>query len=127
MDINNKLKDKIPEIRIKNENELIIEEIVNNQSLLEYKIKNNETEIRIFGYNFVKNNKKKCFIICEDKEFELMKLFKLKNKANNNNILKIKIIGINNVTNMSWMFSDCSSLISLPDISKWNTNNVLLI
>ena len=22
------------------------------------------------------------------------------------------------------MFSGCSSLISLPDISKWNTNNV---
>ena len=30
----------------------------------------------------------------------------------------------NNVTNMSWMFSYCSSLSSLPDISKWNTNNV---
>ena len=54
MDINNKLKDKIPEIRIKNENELIIEEIVNNQSLLEYKIKSNETKIRVFGKNFVK-------------------------------------------------------------------------
>ena len=26
--------------------------------------------------------------------------------------------------NMSYMFSNCSSLISLPDISKWNTNNV---
>ena len=30
----------------------------------------------------------------------------------------------NNVTNMVSMFSNCSSLISLPDISKWNTNNV---
>ena len=28
----------------------------------------------------------------------------------------------NNINNMSWMFSDCSSLSSLPDISKWNTN-----
>ena len=25
---------------------------------------------------------------------------------------------------MDYMFSGCSSLISLPDISKWNTNNV---
>ena len=25
---------------------------------------------------------------------------------------------------MSYMFSKCSSLSSLPDISKWNTNNV---
>jgi surface protein len=30
----------------------------------------------------------------------------------------------NNVTNMSYMFNGCSSLISLPNISKWNTNNV---
>ena len=25
---------------------------------------------------------------------------------------------------MSYMFSECSSLSSLPDISKWNVNNV---
>ena len=25
---------------------------------------------------------------------------------------------------MSYMFSNCKSLSSLPDISKWNTNNV---
>ena len=25
---------------------------------------------------------------------------------------------------MSYLFSGCSSLISLPDISKWNVNNV---
>jgi len=30
----------------------------------------------------------------------------------------------NNVKNMSYMFSNCKSLISLPDISKWNINNV---
>ena len=30
----------------------------------------------------------------------------------------------NNVNNMSYMFYNCSSLSSLPDISKWNTNNV---
>ena len=30
----------------------------------------------------------------------------------------------NNITNMSYIFYDCSSLKSLPDISNWNTNNV---
>ena len=30
----------------------------------------------------------------------------------------------NNVTDMYSMFSECSSLSSLPDISKWNTNKV---
>jgi len=31
---------------------------------------------------------------------------------------------MNKVTNMSYIFRNCSSLLSLPDISKWNTNNV---
>ena len=29
-----------------------------------------------------------------------------------------------NVNDMSWMFSWCNSLNSLPDISKWDTSNV---
>ena len=30
-----------------------------------------------------------------------------------------------NIIDMSYMFYNCSSLLSLPDISKWNTNNVI--
>ena len=91
---------------------------INNQISLDYKIKSNETEITIFGYHFVKNNKGKCFIIFEDEKFELIDEFELKNKINI--ILKIKLIDINNVTNMSYMFNGCKALISLPDISKLN-------
>ena len=29
-----------------------------------------------------------------------------------------------NITDLSYMFNECESLISLPDISKWNTSNV---
>ena len=59
-------------------------------------------------------------MILEGNEMEL------KDKINNitNNILEIKLKGIKNITNMSYMFYDCSSLNSLPDISKWNTSNV---
>jgi len=32
---------------------------------------------------------------------------------------------INKVKNMSYMFYGCSSLTSLPDISKWNTNHAI--
>ena len=28
------------------------------------------------------------------------------------------------VTNMGYMFNECASLTSLPDISKWDTGNV---
>ena len=33
-------------------------------------------------------------------------------------------LSFNRITNMSNMFYGCNSLISLPDISKWNTSNV---
>ena len=38
-----------------------------------------------------------------------------------NNLLSLPKI---TVTNMRDMFSGCKSLISIPDLSKWNTNNV---
>ena len=46
----------------------------------------------------------------------------LYNEINDLNYFKENIF--TNVTNVSYMFGVCSSLISLPDISKWNTKNV---
>ena len=37
----------------------------------------------------------------------------------------ISIWKIDNVTNISRIFYNCSSLLSIPDISKWNTENVI--
>ena len=37
----------------------------------------------------------------------------------------IKKLNISYVRNMSKIFYGCTSLKSLPDISKWNTNNVI--
>ena len=78
--------------------------------------------INLFGSEFVKNNKNICKMIIDDKEHEISEKFNITNF--NNNILEIKLKGIDNVTDMSYMFYRCSSLSSLPDISKWNTNNV---
>ena len=61
-------------------------------------------------------------MIIDNKEYEITERCDVKSETKNK--LKIKLEGINNVTNMSYMFSFCSSLSSLPDISKWNTNNV---
>ena len=79
--------------KIKDENEIIkkkyeeykknIEEDLfekNNRITIIYKINNNEDEIRIFGNEFVKNNKKNCKIIYGEKEHELTEFFDLKNK-----------------------------------------------
>ena len=52
----------------------------------------------------------------------LCEYYNIKNDKMNK--LKVKLIQKNIIKNMSHMFDDCSSLSSLPDISKWNTNNV---
>ena len=155
---------------------------------LEYKA-TNDSQIQLFGSDFVDNNKDKCKIIYNEKEYDLMEYFKFDNNYNHNNPIKIQLrlnnnityisnifsfckellsniylsvdnFNINdinnsfdgnnsnnfsekadnsneindlnyfkeniftNVTDMSYMFYECSSLISLPDISKWDTKNV---
>ena len=39
-------------------------------------------------------------------------------------ILEIKLIGLKNFIDMSYMLSNCNSLIFWPDISMWKTENV---
>ena len=95
---------------------------------IQYKIKNikNTKSIRIFGDEFVKNNKDKCKIIINGKEIELCSHININIKQiNSNKIYEIKLIGINNIINISYMFYECSSLSSLPYISKWNTQNII--
>ena len=88
-----------------------------------YKVDNNDNEIKIFGHDFVERNRNKCNIIYEDKEEELKEYMKVNTSwfSKKINKLKIKLKGIINISNMSCMFKGCSSLTSLPDISKWNT------
>jgi len=94
----------------------------NNEINIIYKIEDDK-KVKIFGAEFVKNNKNICKIIYEDKEYELDEYFNIPNNIKDE--LKIKLSGINEITNMSFIFYECSSLLSIPDISKWNTNNVI--
>ena len=41
-----------------------------------------------------------------------------------NNQLKIKLIEIKHITDMSYMFYNCISLISFPNFNKWNLKNL---
>ena len=96
-----------------------------NYIIIKYKIEKNKKEIKIFGEDFVKNNSNHCKIIYDNNEHELSEYINIENiKDIKNNILVIKLTGIDNITNASYMFYKCSSLISLPDISEWNTSNV---
>ena len=94
-----------------------------DEIILRYEIKDINDSIRIFGDKFVKNNKKLCKIIINGKEFDITTNIN-KNQLNNG-ILEIKLKGIKNIKNMSYMFHRCDKLKSLPDISKWNTQNVI--
>lgn len=77
----------------------------------------NNSPIAIFGIDFVKVNKNNCSIICEGNTYEINQYFNIKNyiKDYNKDIVVITLKGIKKITNMSNMFSGCSSLISLPD------------
>ena len=77
---------------------------------------NKNDNINIFGPEFVINNKSRYRMIIDNKEYEITEKYNTKN--NNNNKLKIKLKGIDNITDISYMFSSCLSLSYLPDISK---------
>ena len=81
---------------------------------------NNDNEIKIFDNNIVNNNKNKCYIIIDNQKTELKEYIPNYNKDK----IEIKLYETDTITNKASMFCDCTSLTSLPDISKWNTNNV---
>ena len=86
------------------------------------KKKEKKNSVKIFGSEFVKNNKNNCKIIYENEEYELKEYINIKD--NKKEKIEIKLKGINNITNMSCLFHKCNSLSSLTDISKWDTSNV---
>jgi len=90
-----------------------------------YKVKEDDNEIKMFDSDFVERNKNKCKIICDGIEEELKEKKEIYTSWFGTRIdkLEIKLKGILNITDMHDMFSGCSSLKSLPDISKWNISN----
>ena len=95
-----------------------------NEITLRYKIQDENESIKIFDSEFVNKNKEICKIIYKGKELELVDYFKPKLTKEDGKILEIKLTGINKITDMSSMFYSCSSLVSIPDISYWNTYKV---
>ena len=107
----------------------------------------NDKKIRLFGEEFVQNNKDNFLLIIDDKIINICENYDIKdnNRINDLEVILIQKKETNNmsymfsncklpntfsnlntshVTNMNSMFYECSSLESLPDISKWNINKV---
>ena len=120
---------------------------------------NNEEKLKILDKDFIKKNKNICKIIYKNKIHELKEYFEdIDIKYNHKDLIKFKLIFIHNIIDISYMFYNCDSLISLsdnneidlnasdlqininkmhrtfdgcrtlislPDISKWNISNVM--
>ena len=107
---------------------------INNENLeieIQYKPDNTNKEsekkemLKIFSKKFISKNFGKCKIIYKNKEYDLCEYINdIDNKYYINDIIKIKLKGYNNITDLSYMFYNCNKLSSLSDISKWNTSNV---
>ena len=122
-DIDKIIKENRVEIKNKYINELYNKIVFSNEITIKYKV-GEEDDLRIFGDVFVKNNKNNCKIIYNNMIIELNPFFNIKNEKFENKIIELKLRIIKEFTNMSFMFCECSSLLDLPDISKFNTSNV---
>ena len=83
---------------------------------------NSKEKVKLFGEIFVERNKSNLKLIIEGKEHDLVYEYFNKSLNNKKDTLNINLKGITNVTNMSGMFYYCESLLSLPDMDKWNTS-----
>ena len=106
----NKIKDNNEKKEEINESEN--KEELNDEIKIQYNIKDIEysKDIRIFGDEFVKNNKYICKIIINKKEFEL---YSHLNNNLNDAIIEIKLKGINKINNISNMFKGEYNLLDI--------------
>ena len=79
---------------------------------------------KLFGESFIKNNKNKCKMIINGKKEDICSYLPNYHEYLNKSKLEIKLINIKNFSDVSYMFSGCLSLISLPDILKMSLNNI---
>ena len=122
-EINKIINENKIENKVKYIDEIYNKTLPSNEIIAKYKI-GNEQKIRIFGDNFVKNNKKNYLITVNGKKYELNPFFNIKDLKIRKDILEVKLIELKPPTDLSYMFCGCTSLVILNDVSKWNTNNV---
>ena len=79
---------------------------------------------KLFGERFVKNNKNKCKMIINGKKEEICSYLPNYHENLNKGKLEIELVDVKNISDISYMFSGCLSLILLPDISKMKLNNL---
>ena len=94
----------------------------NDNYLFEILTEETLSPFKIFGEKFVNNNKNICKIIIEGEENELCSYISPKYYSSKK--VEITLKNIFNISNMSYMFCGCQSLISISDNFEMNTNRV---
>ena len=92
-----------------------------NRMEMVYENKGQDSKISLFGEEFFKNNKKNCILLINDEIKDFNNFYTFNSK--NDNSIKVELIEENKVTNMSSLFNNCNSLISV-DISDWDMKDI---
>ena len=116
-DIKNQLFDK--NLKTINDNKIIefrnIINLIYDKNIKKYDYFHNN----IFGSKFVENNEENIKLIINGQESKLKEKYDLKEGINN-----IKLIIINKLTNLEYMFADCKSLKNIEELKYLNTKEV---
>ena len=115
-------------INIRNCYDFFIKKFSKKKIVLNYK-NDKSGKIKLFGQDFVNNNKENCLLIIGDKsnnEISLCEYYDINKEENSDFIIVIlKEKENKSITNMSYMFQGCQNLINiLSDNTIWKTNHV---
>ena len=77
-----------------------------------YKVK--DDGVQLFSKYFVERNKNNCKLVIDGKEQELKEKYSFGWFSSKKDILEIKLKGITNITNMSYMFCGCNKSLKIP-------------
>ncbi len=116
------------------DNQSISTEKMKIDIVLTYLIPYGESKVRIFGTNFVKNNKNKCFLQINDiatnskTKHELSEYLDISIVPHINNkdskTFEISLVQTDYFTDMSYMFFECIYFMGTNEISKLKTEKV---
>ena len=88
--------------------------------------KNNINKVRIFGKIFVYQNKDNCKIIYKGNEYAIKENFEdINNNYNHKDEIKLILKTNYDITDLSYMFAECDTLISFSDITKNNFDQII--
>ena len=139
------------EIKAGKENTLKEDKPFLNELNLAYKVNKNDSVIRLFGNNFVENNKNNFKLVVNEKEVPFNDTIQKNSIEENTNIIKVTLkeikpvsdysylffqcdcllhfynadkMNLSHITNISHLFANCKTLISVPDITSWDVSNI---